>query len=131
MESYTVKDVMVPISEYVSVPEGSTLFEAILALEKAQEDFDHSKYRHRAVLVLDKNKRVVGKLSQLNVLRALELGREKMNKVDEIGQFGFTLKFINDLRIKYRNNETSLETICSKPAKMKVEDELTKQLAQV
>ena len=47
---YIVKDLMVPISEYATVAKGSTLFEAVLALEKAQEEYDHSKYHHRAVL---------------------------------------------------------------------------------
>ena len=53
---HLVKDLMVPLSEYATVTEGSTLFEAVMALEKAQEEFDsnHSKYHHRAVLVLDK-----------------------------------------------------------------------------
>ena len=40
--SYIVKDLFVPISEYATVPKGSTLFEAVLALEKAQEEFEHS-----------------------------------------------------------------------------------------
>lgn len=72
MSDYLVKELMVPLSEYATVPEGSTLFDAVLALEKAQEEFDHTKYRHRDVLILDKDKRVIGKLGQMDVLRALE-----------------------------------------------------------
>ena len=56
MKNFLVKDLMVPLSEYATVPEGSTLFEAVLALEKAQEEYDRTKYRHRAVLILDKKK---------------------------------------------------------------------------
>jgi len=37
VSDYLVKQLMVPLSEYATVPEGSTLFEAVLALEKAQE----------------------------------------------------------------------------------------------
>jgi CBS domain containing-hemolysin-like protein len=44
MQDYLVKDLMVPLSEYATVPEGSTLYEAVQALEKAQEEFDHTKY---------------------------------------------------------------------------------------
>ena len=51
MKQYAVKDLMVPISEYATVPEGSTVLEAVIALEKAQEDFDHTRYKHRAVLI--------------------------------------------------------------------------------
>ncbi len=71
MKSYLVKDLMVPLSEYATVTEDATLFEAVLSLERAQENFEdkHTRYRHRAILVLDKDGRVVGKLSQLDVLR--------------------------------------------------------------
>ena len=59
MSDFLVKELMVPLSEYAAVLEGSTLFDAVLALEKAQEEFDHTKYKHRGVLILDKNKRVI------------------------------------------------------------------------
>ena len=43
VRNYTVKELMVPISEYAAVPKGSTLFDAIMALEKAQEEFDEKE----------------------------------------------------------------------------------------
>jgi hypothetical protein len=42
VREFCVKELMVPLSEYATVPEGSTLFDAVLALEKAQEEFDHT-----------------------------------------------------------------------------------------
>lgn len=115
---------MVPISEYATVTVGATLLEAVMALEKAQEEFDsdHSKYHHRAVLVLDTKGRVIGKLSQLNVLRALEPKDEQISKATEIGQFGFSPKFITTLREQYRKAGVSLSLLCANAAKMKVED---------
>ena len=57
MKSYSVKDLMVPLSEYATVTQDATLYEAVLALEEAQEKFEdkHTRYRHRAILVLDKD----------------------------------------------------------------------------
>ncbi len=74
MKSYLVKDLMVPLEEYATVTEDATLYEAVLSLEEAQENFEdkHTRYRHRAILILDKDGNVVGKLGQLDVLRALE-----------------------------------------------------------
>ena len=40
MKSHLVKDIMVPLSEYATVSENATLFEAVLALEAAQEKFE-------------------------------------------------------------------------------------------
>ena len=72
MKDLKVVDLMVPLSEYATVSEDATLYEAVLELEKAQEEFDHTRYRHRAILVLDSDGKVIGKLSQLDALKALE-----------------------------------------------------------
>ena len=43
MKSYSVKDLMVPLSEYATVSEDATLYEAVLSLEEAQEKFEDIK----------------------------------------------------------------------------------------
>ena len=57
MRAYVVKDLMVPLEEYATVSEDASLLDAVLALETAQRNFDQARYRHRALLVLDENKR--------------------------------------------------------------------------
>ncbi len=113
---------MVPISEYATVPKGSTLFDAILALEKAQEEFDHSKYQHRAILILDKNHRVIGKLTQMDVLRAIEPTNPNTERINDLIQFGFTSTFVRDLQKKQRLQGAPLKDLYEKTAKLKVED---------
>jgi CBS-domain-containing membrane protein len=122
VSEYRVKELMVPLSEYATVPVGSTLFDAVLALEKAQEEFDHTKYKHRGVLILNKNKRVVGKLGQLDVLQALEPKDENSGKISELGQFGFSSSFIHKLRKQRRLKAAPLKDVCSKASKLRVED---------
>ena len=122
MSDYRVKELMVPLSEYATVPEGSTLFDAVLALEKAQEEFDHTKYKHRGVLILDKDKRVIGKLGQLDVLRALEPKDEDPGELDELNQFGFSSNFVHKLRKQRRMNTAPLKDLCSIASKLRVED---------
>lgn len=72
MQTITVAQLMVPLSEYASVAVSATLADAVAALVRAQKGFDPSRYRHRAVLVVDENNHVIGKISQVNVLKALE-----------------------------------------------------------
>ncbi len=122
MQNYTVKDLMVPLSEYATAREGATLFDAVMALEKAQEEFDHTKYRHRAVLVLDKNNRVIGKLGQLDVLRALEPGMKNQDHFKELNQFSFSPSFLWNLQKEQRIHGLALMDLCSKAGKVKVED---------
>jgi hypothetical protein len=119
---YTVKDLMVPLSEYATVPVGSTLYEAVLALEKAQEEFDHIKYRHRGVLILDKNHRVIGKWSHMDALRALEPKADTTDGIKSLVHFGFSHKFIADLRKQERLKGAPLSDLCRKTLELKVED---------
>ena len=122
MRNYTTKELMVPISEYATVPKGSTLFAAILALERAQEEFDDNKYQHRAILILDKNGRVVGKLSQSDVLRALEPDDEDVEGINELSQFGFSGKFVQGLRKENRLQGVPMKDLYVQTARLKVED---------
>jgi len=116
-----VKDLMVPISEYATVNKGATLFEAVLALEKAQASYDQTKNQHRAVLVMDKKDKIVGKLSQLNVLRALESGNEQVDIIEEIEKYSFSPKFVANLKEQSRLKGMTFKKMCIKPAEMKVE----------
>ena len=122
MSDFLVRELMVPLSEYATVPEGSTLFEAVLALEKAQEEYDYTKYRHRGVLILNKDGRVVGKLGQLDVLRALEPKDADAGEVNELRQFGFSSNFVGNVRKQRRLQGTPLKDLCNKATKLKVED---------
>jgi CBS domain containing-hemolysin-like protein len=121
LKNYFVKDLMVPLSEYATVPEGSTLFEAVMALERAQEEFDHSKYRHRGILVLNKTNQVVGKINQVNVLRALEPDDDAPDDVEDLNKFNFSAKFVRNLYKQRRLQGAPLKDLCMKAAKVKVE----------
>ena len=93
-----------------------------ISLEKAQEEFDHTKYKHRGILILDKNKRVIGKLGQLDVLRALEPKDEDPDEINELGQFGFSSTFAHKMRTQWLSKAAPLKDLCSKASKLKVED---------
>ncbi len=72
MKNTKVSELMVPLSEYATVPLSATLGDAVGALIQAQKGFNPSRYPHRAVLVVNEKGDVVGKISQTNVLKALE-----------------------------------------------------------
>ena len=122
MSEYRVKELMVPLSEYATVPVGSTLFDAVLALEKAQAEFDHTRYKHRGVIIRDKDERVVGKLDQLDVLSALEPKNGNLDEINELSQFGFSPDFVHKLRKQRRLKTAPLKDLCSKASKLRVED---------
>lgn len=122
MKSYLVKDLMVPLSEYATVNEEATLYEAVQSLEEAQEQFEdkHTRYRHRAVLILDKNGHVIGKLSQLDVLRALEPKYQDMIEGEESHRLGFTKNFMKTILEDYHLFTDPMEDLCRKAGEQNV-----------
>ena len=122
MKSITMKDLMVPLAEYAIVPEEATLGEAILALEKAQKEFDPARHRHRAILVLDMNKKVVGKISMLDVLKALEPRYGKLEDNGILSRAGYSPEFLKSMMQEHSLWVHPLRYICSKAAKVKVKD---------
>lgn len=118
MAEKPVKDLMVPLSEYVTVGVKATLFEAVQALLTAQEKNEKGRHPHRAVLVLDNNRQVVGKLSHHDILRALEPKYEHI----ELNRFGYSRTFMASLLEKFQLWEDSLNDICRKANEKKVEN---------
>lgn len=116
----TVKEVMIPLSEYATVSEDATLCEAVLALEEAQKKLDHTQYRHRAVLIYNKNRQVVGKVSQLDILRALEPKYNDIEASKSAHRFGFSKQFLKNMFEQFDLWQEPLADICRKAVKWKV-----------
>ncbi len=126
MKTHDIKDLIVPLSEYATVKKGATLFEAVMALEKAQQEFDQTKYRHRAILVLGETGNVIGKVSQIDALKALEPGYLEMGRDTKASSLGFNTKFLNDLKQQFSLLDRPMENICKKAGMSKVESFMSK-----
>lgn len=122
MKSYTVSDLMVPLAEYATVSEDATLCEAILALEKSQEAFDQTRYRHRAILVYDKENKIVGKISQVDALRALEPKYAELLPETSARQMGFSNQYVQGMLDQFALWDNPMDDICRKAADRIVSD---------
>lgn len=125
MKAYQVKDLMVPLSEYATVPETATLLDAVNALREAQTASGQDRYRHRAVLVFDGNNHFVGKLSQHDVIEALEPNYKRMKSSvnqESMHRLGFSDSFVKSTLEQYRLWEKALENLCEKAIHLKVKD---------
>ncbi len=122
MEISTLKELMVPLAEYATVSEDASILSAVSALEKAQEAFSPKRYRHRAVLVLNKGNRVVGKLSQHDMIQALEPQYKvsKERKKGALDHFGFSQKFIESVSLQYNLWDRPLQNLYKKALEQKV-----------
>jgi CBS domain-containing protein len=121
VKAIQVKEMMVAIKDYATVPEDATLSDAVLALEKAQAEFDQSRYRHRAVLVLDPQGKVVGKVSQMDLLKALEPKLDKLLDTKSLSRTGYTLSYLETLT-RHGLWGKPLDDLCRKAADLLVKD---------
>jgi CBS domain-containing protein len=111
---------MVPLSEYATVSEDATLFEAIIALEEAQAKHVKTPYSHKAILVFNKDNRIVGKVGQVDVLRALEPKYGSIIDLGSLSRFGYTNHFLKSLVSQYQLWDKPLNDICKKAGTLKV-----------
>ncbi len=109
-----VKELMVPLSGYATVSQNASLADAVKSLKLAQKEFDQTRDRHRAILVSDENNKIVGKLSQLDVIRSLEPKYLKFDNRKELSRFGFNKDYMDSMFREHHLWEDSLDDICEK-----------------
>lgn len=120
MERIKVKDLMVPLDQYVCVSQDDTLFEAVVELEQAQASYMSRGYPHRAVLVCDKEGKVIGKLAYLDVLRALEPRYSELTDMKKVSGFGLSSDFMKSMMNRYELWKAPLEDLCHKAAQVQL-----------
>ena len=122
MGTSSLKELMIPLAEYATVSEDADILEAIDALDAAQKAFDPKRYRHRAVIVLNNEDRVVGKLSQHDIIQALEpeYKESKERRSSAHNHFGFGQKFIASVSLQYNMWDKPLQNLYKKALKQKV-----------
>ena len=120
MKMKTVKDIMTPLSEYGTISAEATLYEAAVALDKARQEFEQDCSRHRLLLIVDVDGEVLGKISQLDVLRALEPKGEHIENSRSLRRFGFSRDYLRPMLMQCRFWEQPLMDLCKAAGRLKV-----------
>ncbi len=122
MQETKVETLMVPISDYATVSEDATLYEAILALEEAQKSVGKESFKHRAILVLDQQGQVVGKLNLWDVIESLEPKYVDLRQPREPSRRSFGSDYLRSVWKTYDLWQEPLDAICAKIADISVKD---------
>jgi CBS domain-containing protein len=122
MRNVLVKELMVRLEEYATVPQGATLCEAILALEKAQMTLEPSQFRHRAILVLDESGNVFGKITMKDILFALEPNYRNLDGLEALSRSGHSPKMITSMLEENALWLEPLQFVCQRATQLKVSD---------
>ena len=86
MKTRQVKELMIPISDYATVHEDASMAEATRAFENEKKRYGEAPYRHHSLVVIDSNRHVVGRLSQVDMMHALEPGYNELGQSRWIGR---------------------------------------------
>lgn len=122
MDTKKVKNMMVPLAEYATISENDTLLDAVLALDEAIRKLPPGRQKHRAVLVLDKNKKVVGKIGHLSFLKALEPKYNVLGDLPSLAHVGISAEFIESMMQNFHFFQDNLTDLCRRAALLKARD---------
>lgn len=122
MDNIRVKDLMVPVEEYVTISETATLYEAVIKLEQAQREYEEGKCPHRAILVIGTSGEVIGRMNKIDVIRSLEPKYVELGDLRKVSGFGLAPEFMKAMMEKFELWETPLNDLCRKSADVKVGD---------
>ncbi len=78
MKNILVREVMIPVSDYVTIKEENTLFEIFQILEKHKEET--ANHAHRDAIVINNDGNFIGKVTMIDVFRALEPNYKRLIK---------------------------------------------------
>ena len=122
MKTIKVKELMVPLEDYATVPREATLLEAVLALEKAQMALDPSRHKHRAILVLDESGKVVSKITMKNIMVVLEPNYGKVEGTGVLERSGYSPDLIRSMLEDNALWTEPLQFLCERATRLKVGD---------
>lgn len=120
MNMKRVRDLMVPLSEYAVVSREATLAEAVDALDASQKNVGPDRQPHRAVLVVDSNQRIVGKIGQWALLKALEPRYQDLSDDDTLARAGVSHQQLSSLLEHAKFFQDNLGDLCEQAAMQKV-----------
>ena len=103
VEHFRVKDLMIPISKYATVKVGTTLLSALNVLEGTKITQDSGKDYHRAILVMDHDGNVIGKIGQLATLQVVDHQFDTIKEIADLERYHFSPSYITWLRDHYRS----------------------------
>ncbi len=73
-----VREFMIPIQKFPMILDSASFAGAVMALEQANTEFMSGKREQRILLVCNKDNKVIGKLSPIDVVRGLEPNYDKL-----------------------------------------------------
>ena len=117
MKEILIKTVMTPLPDYLTLKETDTLYDVFQILEKNKSEGRES---HRDVIVVDDNGKFKGKVTMLDLFRALEPNYKKLFKTFGDGTLtkDYVINAIRDFNLWME----PIQDICERGANIKISE---------
>ena len=113
-----VKEIMIPIADYVTVQKEDTLVGVLRSLEQARKS--ESEHAHRDAVVVDASGEFIGTVTMIDIFRALEPNYKKIEQQQEKGTL--TAEFVRKAAEDFNLWMEPAQTICERGGRLKVAD---------
>jgi len=121
MEKMNVRDLMILKERFPRIADSATFYEALMALESAQEKYLAGEAEQRILLVEDAEGKIMGKLSPIDLLRGLETNYNRMDTQKILSRFG--LDYIwKSMQEDYGLWGNPFDDLCRKAAGLRIRD---------
>ncbi|MDD9302229.1 MAG: CBS domain-containing protein [Desulfobacter sp.] len=116
MKEIKIKDVMIPLSNYVTIKEENTLYDVFQILEKNRT----SSHAHRDAIVIDETGAFKGKVTMIDIFKALEPNYTKLFKNYKDGTLTkeYVLNAVKDLGLWVE----PMKTLCERGMDIRVSE---------
>jgi hypothetical protein len=88
MENLQVSDLYVPADKFPRIDDQATFYQALQALDSAQEEYLSGRAAQQILLVEDSAGKIIGKISPIDLFCALETGYRRVNVEELVKQYG-------------------------------------------
>jgi predicted transcriptional regulator len=121
VEKMKVKDLMVPADKFPKISDQATFYEALAALEAAQEKFLSGESQQRILLVENQDGKIVGKISPIDLFVGLETNYSRVNAEETINRFGLSYVW-KSMQKDYNLWENPFKDLCRKASDVQIKN---------
>jgi hypothetical protein len=113
-----VKEIMIPIRNYVTVRKEDSLVDVLQSLEQARKS--ESEHAHRDAVVVDASGAFIGTVTMIDIFRALEPSYQKIQQQKDKGTL--TAEYVIKAAKDFNLWTEPAQTICERGARLQVAD---------
>lgn len=113
---------MLPISEYAVVHLNDTVKDALLALDKAQNNLLPGQEPYRAVLVQDDRGNIAGKIGHLGFLKAFESKHGTSADINRLSRAGVASEIVDSMEDHVRFWQDDFALLCRRARNRKISE---------